>query len=86
MRTQGAAIVDCVCDPQLHTSSTSAVCLTPSTAKSSSKAHPPASRGTHPRPAWGGPTLGQHTMWALEQLLGYDDDVITELVVTDILR
>jgi crotonobetainyl-CoA:carnitine CoA-transferase CaiB-like acyl-CoA transferase len=39
-----------------------------------------------PGPAWGGPTLGQHTMWALEQLLGYDDDVITELVVTDVLR
>jgi benzylsuccinate CoA-transferase BbsF subunit len=43
------------------------------------------SRNT-PGPAWGGPTLGQHTMWALEQLLGYDDDVITELVVTDVLR
>jgi crotonobetainyl-CoA:carnitine CoA-transferase CaiB-like acyl-CoA transferase len=39
-----------------------------------------------PRPAWGGPTLGQHTMFVLEELLGYDDDVITELVVTDVLR
>ena len=39
-----------------------------------------------PGPAWGGPTLGQHTMWAVEELLGYDDDVITELIVTDVLR
>ena len=39
-----------------------------------------------PGPAWGGPTLGQHTMWALEELLGYDDDVITELIVTDVPR
>ncbi len=39
-----------------------------------------------PGPAWGGPTLGQHTMWALEEILGYDDGVITELVVTDVLR
>ena len=37
-------------------------------------------------PEWGGPTLGQHTMWALEEILGYDEDRIVELVVNDVLR
>jgi crotonobetainyl-CoA:carnitine CoA-transferase CaiB-like acyl-CoA transferase len=41
---------------------------------------------TPPRPAWGGPTLGQHTMWALEELLGYDESRVVELVVADALR
>ena len=37
-------------------------------------------------PQWGGPTLGQHTMWALEEVLGYDDERVVALVVNDILR
>jgi len=41
---------------------------------------------TPPSPRWGGPTLGQHTMWALEELLGYDDARIVDLVVADVLR
>ena len=41
---------------------------------------------TPPAPEWGGPTLGQHTMWALEELLGYDDARIVDLVVADVLR
>ncbi len=37
-------------------------------------------------PAWGGPTLGQHTDTVLRDLLGYDDDRITELVIAGALE
>jgi crotonobetainyl-CoA:carnitine CoA-transferase CaiB-like acyl-CoA transferase len=40
---------------------------------------------TPPGPAWGGPTLGQHTMWALEEVLGYTEEQVVELVVSDVL-
>ena len=33
-----------------------------------------------------GPMLGEHTLSVLTELLGYDDDQVTELVVADILR
>ncbi len=41
---------------------------------------------TPPGPVWGGQVLGEHTMWALEEILGYDEERITELVVGDVLR
>jgi crotonobetainyl-CoA:carnitine CoA-transferase CaiB-like acyl-CoA transferase len=41
---------------------------------------------TPPGPAWGGPTLGQHTMFVLEELVGYDPERIVELLVSDVLR
>jgi crotonobetainyl-CoA:carnitine CoA-transferase CaiB-like acyl-CoA transferase len=41
---------------------------------------------TQPGPAYGGPTLGQHTMWVLETVLGYDEDRVVELVLSDVLR
>jgi len=37
-------------------------------------------------PAWGGPTLGQHTEEVLRDLLGYDDDRITDLVLAGALE
>ena len=37
-------------------------------------------------PAWAGPTLGQHTDQVLRDLLGYDDDRITDLVIAGALR
>ncbi len=40
---------------------------------------------TPPFPDRGGPTLGQDTMWALEQRLGYDEQRIVALVVSDVL-
>jgi crotonobetainyl-CoA:carnitine CoA-transferase CaiB-like acyl-CoA transferase len=36
---------------------------------------------TQPGPAFGGPPVGQHTQFVLEELLGYDTDRIAELVV-----
>ena len=36
---------------------------------------------TQPRPAFGGPPVGQHTQYVLEEILGYDTDRIAELVV-----
>ncbi len=36
---------------------------------------------TAPYPAWGGPTVGQHTEAVLRDILGYDDDAIAELVI-----
>jgi benzylsuccinate CoA-transferase BbsF subunit len=41
---------------------------------------------TPPGPDRGGPTLGQDTMWALQELLGYDEERIVELVVADVIR
>ena len=41
---------------------------------------------TPPGPAWGGPTLGQHTMFVLEELMGYDPERVVELLVADVLR
>ncbi len=34
-------------------------------------------------PAWGGPTMGQHTDIVLHDILGYDDDRVTDLVIAD---
>lgn len=36
---------------------------------------------TQPGPAFGGPLVGQHTQYVLEELLGYDTDRIAELVI-----
>jgi len=36
---------------------------------------------TQPGPAFGGPPVGQHTQYVLEELLGYDADRIAELVI-----
>jgi crotonobetainyl-CoA:carnitine CoA-transferase CaiB-like acyl-CoA transferase len=33
-------------------------------------------------PDWGGPTVGQHTDSVRRDILGYHDDLITELVIT----
>jgi len=33
-----------------------------------------------------GPMLGEHTLHVLTDLLGYDDDQVTDLVISDILR
>ena len=41
---------------------------------------------TPPAPAHGGPTLGLHTEWVLKEILGYDDDRITDLVIAEALR
>lgn len=41
---------------------------------------------TPPEPAWAGPTLGQHTDHVLRELLGYDDDQVTALVIADALH
>ena len=41
---------------------------------------------TAPGPAWAGPTLGHDTLWALEHILGYDEERIMELVLSDALR
>ena len=40
---------------------------------------------TPPGPAWAGPTVGQHSDWVLREVLGYDDDRITELVIAGAL-
>ncbi len=34
-------------------------------------------------PAWGGPTMGQHTDTVLFEILGYDGDRVAELVIAD---
>jgi crotonobetainyl-CoA:carnitine CoA-transferase CaiB-like acyl-CoA transferase len=36
---------------------------------------------TTPYPAWAGPTVGQHNEAVLRDILGYDDDMIAELVI-----
>jgi benzylsuccinate CoA-transferase BbsF subunit len=41
---------------------------------------------TPPQVAWPGPTMGQHTMQVLTEILGYDDDRITELLVSGVLE
>jgi benzylsuccinate CoA-transferase BbsF subunit len=40
-----------------------------------------ASSRTPPYPAWAGPTIGQHTDEVLRDILGYDDEAITEVVI-----
>jgi benzylsuccinate CoA-transferase BbsF subunit len=40
---------------------------------------------TPPYPAWAGPTIGQHTDEVLRDILGYDDEAITELVIAGAL-
>ena len=42
-------------------------------------------RLTPGRAQWAGPTLGQHTDHVLRDLLGYNDDQITELVIASAL-
>ena len=41
---------------------------------------------TPPGPVRAGPTLGQDTRWALEEVLGYTEAQIVELVVNDVLK
>jgi crotonobetainyl-CoA:carnitine CoA-transferase CaiB-like acyl-CoA transferase len=36
---------------------------------------------TQPAPAFAGPPLGHHTQFVLEEILGYDPDTITDLVI-----
>jgi len=52
-------------------------CETPRTAEGPNGVY---SRTT-PYPAWAGPTVGQHTDEVLHDILGYDDDRTTNLVI-----